>query len=597
MKNTLGYIRHICAVLLCVVLAAPGAGAQRQRNNIYLFDCTQSMQELGIWDAAKTALGRTVDVQAAQPEALFTVIPFQGTVHPAFSFDAAGRAKYQGEIEKACDKYITNRTNTNIVDALQAGFDRCRPELDNRVYLLTDGTDNVKKTPAVVALINKWCASHVNARLFYVTLDEKAVDPAIRAAIDACDDAFMVNCHKGVIPQIADITPNEIYANTLELDAIHRILFSEPGDYALSLRCSDPFFTPVLEGTGAGGQLLRVKISPRDASLPIEELNALLADATDAQGNYCFTFDVLTSDPRALAIANPTVEVTVSNRRPRKLSLAALGSDETVIKPGSESHPAFLFSAEKLPDVVEIDLAPEFNDAAAAAGSAAAFTLAPAHGQPLDFDVLFNGTPVGAGESFTLEPGKPGRLAIVFAPEAQTGKRYFELKCCGTHLLEMLNDAPADRPAALGLRTSYSRNWNPLATVLFWLGVALLAALVLWFAVLRRIFYPRFTISSVEFTGPGSYYVRKKVKGYRKLVLTSRRYNQGLLSRLFTGPVLAVRAEEWAPEINIEPGRKRTARVVDTKGWDFVPGRTLKRFETYELINSASGAKSKLTVE
>ena len=583
-------------ILLMLGTMAPGALAQRQRNYIYLFDCTQSMQTLGIWEPAKSALQRTVDVQLPQPDAQFAVIPFQHVAYPAFAFDASTYAKQREPLLKAVDGYIATKTNTNIVDALQAGFDRCRPEMDNRVYLLTDGDDNVKKTPAVVALIRKWCASHTNTRLFYVTLDAAADKPEIRDACDACDDAFMVNCHCGVIPQIADITPSEIYANTLELDATHRIAFSEPGRYALQARCADPYFTAEIEGGCADAQQMRVRLGMRH-EMGVDSLNALLDGATDADGNYAFTFDIVPPDAKGLTIANPTVEVVMSNFRQRKLDLALDIMDETVVKPGSYSYPAFLFSAARPADAIEIDLAPAFNDAAAEAGSAAAFKLEPANGQSADYTLLYNGEPVGADERITVGPGKPAVLSIVFEPEAATGKRYFKLRCADTHLLERLNGTPASLSTEWALRTHYERRWNPLATGCFWAGVVLLGLLVLWFAVLRRMFFPKFAISALEFAGPGTYYVRKRVKAYRMVCLSSQRHTQSLLSRIFTGKILFVRDEVWQPELTIVPGRKKTARAVARKGWDFTPSRTLKRHETYELTNSTTNEKSTLTVE
>ena len=91
--------------------------------------------------------------------------------------------------------------------------------------------------------------------------------------------------------------------------------------------------------------------------------------------------------------------------------------------------------------------------------------------------------------------------------------------------------------------------------------------------------------------------MRKRVKAYRMVCLSSQRHTQSLLSRIFTGKILFVRDEVWQPELTIVPGRKKTARAVARKGWDFTPSRTLKRHETYELTNSTTNEKSTLTVE
>ncbi|MDE6160878.1 MAG: hypothetical protein K2F77_04390 [Muribaculaceae bacterium] len=76
------YLLHLVATLICIAMTAPVATGQRQRNYIYLFDCTQSMQTLGIWDAAKT----------------------------------------KGEMFGKFDEYIKTRTNTSIYDAPHFAF-------------------------------------------------------------------------------------------------------------------------------------------------------------------------------------------------------------------------------------------------------------------------------------------------------------------------------------------------------------------------------------------------------------------------------------------------------------------------------------------
>lgn len=591
------YLLHLVATLICIAMTAPAATGQRQRNYIYLFDCTQSMQTLGIWDAAKTALDRTVGVQLAVPEAQFSVIPFQGKNHPAFAFDAESYAKTKGEMFGKFDEYIKARTNTSIYDALNEAFSRCRPEMDNRVYLLTDGTDNVRKTPAVVDLINRWCASHNNTRLFYVTLDDAAVDPDIRAAIDACRDAFMVNCHNGVIPQIADYTTTTLYANTLELPADRRLNFSEPGSYDLTARCADPFFDVTLPSGGARDQIVDVRISMRQP-MSIEELNSALDGYTDTEGNYEFEFEVVPANADALSIVNPRVTVVMSNRRQRMAELRALAGPggETRINPEATSYPAFLWSPAKRADALVVNLDAVFNDAARDAGSAVAFKVVPAHGEA-DYTLLFNDEPVGTDSTITLHAGMPAQLAVQFDDEAATGKRYIVLDICGKREVDLLDGCPPEEYQAQTLRLRYDREWNPLATIFFWAGIVLLAAMVLWFAVLRRIFYPKFRVGAIEVTGPGSYYVRKRVRPYRRVCFTSRAMSQSFVSKIFTGKILYVRDTVWSPALTLEPGNKQTVRALAQKGWDIVPSRTMRRHDTYELINTVSGDKAKITIQ
>lgn len=595
------WIKCILLFTIAAAMAAPATEAQRQRNYIYLFDCTQSMQQLGIWDAAKDALQSTIRMQEAHPEAQFSVIPFQGQNHKVYSFEAGQFDKYRSDILADCDKYIANLTNTNIVDALGGAFALCRPEMENNIYLLTDGTDNIKGTRAVVDAINRWCSNHNNTKLFYVTLDPKAVDKDIKAACDGCPDAYLVNCHNGVIPPIAYISPAVLYGSVTELDAVHTIVASESVQSPLTVRCDDTFFKAV--ATGGAGNAVQLRFESRHGITDTDSLNAMLAPYTDADGNYIFTIEAAASDPRSLIVANPTVTVVMSNRRQRRMNLVTAGYDEVILKPGADSYGAFLWSPAKDPQPVVMDLAPECNAAAQAAGSAATMRLLPAHGQDADFSVLFNGREPGPDGTFEVRAGKEALVEIVFEPGAATGKRYFRLQCTGTRELDVLNGVAVDGDddaldkASIDVRTTYTRHWNPLATLLFWLGVVILLALLLWFAVLRRIFFPRFAVAAIEITGPGSYYLRKKLKKYRELRLTARKERQGALSRLFTGPVLIVRDEAWNPGITLRPGSKRSVRATGRDGWEFVPSTVMRRNESYDVIKSSTGEKARFTIE
>lgn len=581
--------------LLSVILSLSlAASAQRQRNYIYLFDCTQSMEWSDIWQPAKTALDRTVNVQRMQPDASFTVIPFQGLVHPSFGFGSDGYLKVKPDMTEAFDGYIRTKTNTNIADALTEGLKQCSDEKDNRVYLLTDGTDNVKGPAEVCRIIDSWCASHTNTRFFYVTLAEEAVNPDIVAAINRCPDAFFVKCHNGVIPQLADLSQSRVYGSTLEPDRVYRIGFSEPGSYSLRADSSDPFFEPVIYGGKAENQSFELSLRLKH-DMSVAELNDLLAEYADADGNYVFTVRIQSGDS-GVTVVNPELTVVMSNRRQRSLDLLGGSTDELVVKPGARSHPAFLFSPAKNSDTVYVDLAPHFNKESGAS-TTATFRIADMKKKEKDYKILYNGHSVDDDGLIAVEPGVPAVVGVVFEPQAKTGKRYFSIVPASVSELELINGYPFEELPPLSFRTTYHRDWNPLATVLFWTGIVLLGALALWFIIFRPIFFPKFKVAALTFTGPGSYYVRKRVKKYRSVVLTSGKGNQSFFSRLFTGKILFVTAPHWTPELTITPGNKRTCRVTQNKKWDIVPSRTLKQHETYEFINNISGEKTGLTVE
>ena len=124
-----------------------------------------------------------------------------------------------------------------------------------------------------------------------------------------------------------------------------------------------------------------------------------------------------------------------------------------------------------------------------------------------------------------------------------------------------------------------------MAIVLFWIAIAIVAFLILWFLFLERMFYPRIKVSRVEFKGPGSYYQSQKIKGARKVVLTSQNKKQNSFSKLFTGEVKYARADHFSPEIEILPvaGKKKKVRVrnvgTNAPAWDIYPSSIFQQYE------------------
>ena len=88
--------------------------AQRERNYIYLLDCTKSMTGFNgspaIWESTKDYLRKELEKHA--PGTHLHVVPFQDKVLPAFSFEA-NNLNWK-KIESDLDEHAENITNTNI---------------------------------------------------------------------------------------------------------------------------------------------------------------------------------------------------------------------------------------------------------------------------------------------------------------------------------------------------------------------------------------------------------------------------------------------------------------------------------------------------
>lgn len=584
--SRLNVTKYWAALIIMMLTGVSIASAQREKNNIYLFDCTYSMKTNNLWQPAKVALNATVETQRAIPGSHFTVIPFEVTTFEPITFDSNGYGRKKAEIDKALESYINHHTYTNITAALKEGFRHVDPSKENKIYLLTDGQPDGGDTAEKVAqTIAEWCTSHRNCRLFYVALKNGVVNPVIRDAIAACEDAFIVECKDGVIPQIADICPGDVYTNLEELSVPREVTFSLPGDHEVVVNCNDSVFdVSVADGRSADGKISFV-ISPKDGR-SIESLHQ------DLHGeDYEFTVTVQSTDPDYF-IANPEVTVHVSDGIPAALTLAG-GADALLIS-GISWYDSFLWS-DAAPDITAvIDLTPVFSNGLE--NTSLMVKLVADEGSANDFSAWYNGSPVVNGSVLTMWPGGPAMLEVKFDHDAKTGKRYFDLIPYDFTMLDMINGQPAERYQGTQLLMDYDVTWNPLKTLLAWIIGLILAGLLIWFLFLRRMFFPAIKVGKVEFTGPGTYYGSKRIKGARKVVLTSRRKSQNILSRIFTGEIRYVRADHFSPEISILPagGKKKVKVRPEGRGddtWDVHPAGVFCAYEKGTLTHRSTNEK------
>lgn len=591
---------NICARLLAVVLAAftilPFASAQREKNNIFLFDCTNSMLKGGLWQPAKDALDATIMSQAATSEAQFIIIPFGDVPYGEMHFNNSDYVGKKGAINKCFDDNIRRARTTNISSVLTAAFAKCDPKKDNKIYLLTDGLPNGSDSPQKVSnLIQQWCGNHKNARLYYVALKNGVVPGEIQQVIDLCDDAYVVQCDGKAIPQISDIALPQIHANINELETPYILQFSE-SECGLKVHCDDPIFdAKIIDGRSVDGKI-GVQLRGRDGQ-DVAQLHQQLQQKIQPGGDYRFTIKITSDDPRYI-IANPEVSVFMADHIQSRLTLAD-GANELAAD-GASWHDSFLWSKASAPGEVKFDLAPKFKNVSAPE-TELELMLTPSEGENVDYQCYYNGRELGEDETFTVTPKSAAELRIVFNRDAKTGKRYFNLVNCGSKNLDIVNDAPISEFNGLTLRSKYSVRWNPLKTFLLWIAIAVLAVLVLWFLLLRRIIYPTIKVKKIEFAGPGTFYASYNVKGARKVVFTNKKQSQGVISRIFTGNIRYVRAEHFSPAIELLPsGSKKKVRLHSlNRGddtWIFTPGAILAPFDKIEMHHQGRNETAEISI-
>lgn len=586
-------LRSVVALLFVCILSAFG---QQEKTNIYLLDCTNSMIKQGLWEPAKATLAGTFAKQTANKSAEFVVIPFGDHTYESYTFKGAGyNDKLRSDMEQAFEKHIIEAKSTNISAALRAAFAQCRPGRQNNIYLLTDGLPNgVDNADKVARLIEEWCVVHGGNRLFYVGLTQGVVADIVKDAIDKCPGAYVAEVQGDAITDITDLGTLTIYANTMELDALHKISYSDPGVCPLRVVNDDPIFSVEVVGGASKDGIITVKLSPRTALTP-EALNEQLESEIDAERNYEFDFDILSRDPGNI-IVNPTVHVVMTDVLQTKLTL--MGGENEIAVGEASWYDSFLW-ADAAPDAeYTFTLDPAWENVQHPQ-TAIAIGIEAADDAERNFSAYVDGRELAEGETFVLTPNDNPEIRIVMNHDAPSGTHYFKLVNNGSAGVDLINGQPAGRVKELTARADYEQVWNPLKTFLMWLGIVLGALLILWFAVFKRMFYPTVKAAKIEMAGPGSYYISKKVKGVRKVVFTARRRSQNIFSRIFTGKVLYVKADHFTPEIEAVAGARKKVRFrssAGADGWIFTPAATLSPYDK-ATMNGPGGMKAEVSVQ
>ena len=579
-------MNHIKSILFFVLfLSTTSVIAQRERNYIYLLDCTKSMTGYGsgnpdIWDKTKDYLENELNNQTSGTT--LHVLPFQSNVLQGYHF--LSEDLDWPKIEKDLDEIVQNISNTNICAAWDAIDKYIDKHKDNYILLLTDGHDNVNGMDAVASKLRNWCGKHPNTYAFYVQLTKAAVDNRVAEAINICENEFVVDAsdatrNKG-IPVFGSFDKGLIiYANTLNLSKTHKIGFSSAGEYNAKAVCNDPYFdVKVVDGTIKNG-IVPIQIEARKE---ISEINSEIPEI------YDFTFDVKGSN---VDIINPTVRVRMTNKPERTLEMP---SDEANMGKATW-YDSFLFCGASEPEQLDLDLNTVFNGEAKKDGAIVEFSVTETDGAK-GFRLLHNGKPIENGRiTLSAKAGDKNILSIVYDKDAEEGTRYLTLKPVAKGNLDKINDQPVEE-YTLSVRSKYCEKWNPLKTILMWTGIILGAVLLLWFIVLKHILYPTIKVTTIQINEP--YFSKVKVKGARRVVFTNKIMHQSMINRLFTGRIEYKKNEVWTSPLAFEPGsKKRTLRVIRTKDYVFDPYTSvLKAPSDYTITNTNDNTIIKITI-
>ena len=190
-------------------------------------------------------------------------------------------------------------------------------------------------------------------------------------------------------------------------------------------------------------------------------------------------------------------------------------------------------------------------------------------------------------------------LTFEFSPNAPDGKHQGYLKLVN-HELDRLDSQPLTANQQVDVfqwTLNYDKRMNPLAKVLMWICILLVAFIFVWFALIKPIMYPRIRLSRLELSSKKGYYVNKRINGARKVVVSNSRNKQSFLNKLFTGEILYIVNEIWTSPWDLYPkGRKRVVKIN-------LHGKYMITPITSELVNygeyqlTSIGTKESITIK
>lgn len=530
-------------ILICLFMGTSTIYAQRQRNYVYIFDCTKSMDEPNnIWQPAKEFLKN--DLKQLDNNANVTVVLFHQDAAAPISFKA--KDLNWNDLENKCDQLIKQSKYTGICKAWDKGLQFIDSTRNNYFYLFTDGKENVikpKGTDAVCQRISQWCEkTSNNDYAFFVALPSKSLlnSPEIKKiqeAVKSCDRTYFIS---GPIAPFGSFDKTTFNQNCHSVRNIE-VGFSDYGSFDAKVICDDPNYSISLKNG---------KVENGKAVFEIKKKK-------EPSNNYQVYFKVV-ADSKDMHICNPDMYINIDTRNLRNLDFAQPnGSDGEYDAGETETYSDFLFFSGKETNRILVDLGAKFSEQAQKESCSIDMSVKVPNGCKL----FYNDNPIISSFSINSADAK-SVLSIEIPHNLPEDNFYLDIKGTSSNL-ETINSEDT-KTYSSKIHFIHNRSWHPIKTLLFWLSFIGIALLLLWFVVLKWIFYPRIRLSRIEFKCDElNYYENKRINSARKVVIGPKKYKQNWLNKLFTGKIVSIaNPQVWLSEWEITPkGRSKSAKL------------------------------------
>ncbi len=615
-------------ILMCAnCLPASAQNGTKEERHTYLWDVTLSMfgqrkgySQYDIYDEVVEKMTSNINaIQNEQTE--IVVIPFQEKHLEVWRTYATKQGK-QDIISRIKHYKNENVTGTNITEPLQYAISHVFTEdRIDIVKLLTDGVPN-RDTEALFRLLNGWCdmAEKKDVYGYYVMLTPDATSQELKRLLEQqCrfevvvsldfDKIFQVNGVQSAVINLKDDygkpkqLPFTVYGNSTTVPPAYRIRFKSE---------DNPYIR--IDESCALDSENRITLHPQYL-MPQAELHRLMPEISTMTVSMTADAD-MSKECEFVRLAQSEFTISVVNRPEKAVEIwvkdegRKANTRRNGINIGKIGQYDDLWFVHYTPDTLHTTLCFEFNEDAKELlrqpvrlqfayrdESDRLCTLTPDVAQ-----LYLNGMPLQDNIIAVDNQTEEADLGLVFNTKADNRTYNLHLRpASAAGDIDRINgtetSAYDDNTKILTLRAKKTHVMNPLAVALLWIGIILLALLLLWLLVLKTVFFPVFHISHVNLTGPEPYMSMLYVRGARQLVLTGRQRKQNFMSRLFTGKIIYEVNPLWASEVTIMPVDRKSVRFSPLKKTDYLIESTrLQSNQDYTIENIASRSKTTIRV-
>ncbi|MCM1505074.1 MAG: VWA domain-containing protein [Muribaculum sp.] len=588
----------LSVILTLTALSGFSQKQSRQRNTIYVLDCTGSMGGYNgapnIWEPTKKFLKSELEKEAREnPDARVVILPFQEKVLHPINVDLDHIA--WPNLENVLDNYLKRLTATNICDSWLEAEKHIDQTCDNYIVLMTDGHDNIggssneaQRIKKLTEIFSTFCGKYQNTKGFYVELTQAASLPLnIQNIIDLCDDLYKVDASSG-IPLFGCFSDNIININTRDLPVDINLGFSNSGTFATSLINTENPFVDISVKEGSINQGKAILHVESKFGKNIETLNRAISTST--------TSIPITVMSEEVNITNPNIDIVINTTPIRSLQLDTFinhNKSEENIRAVKRVKP-FLWLEGNSSDTIHFNLNPKFNSTAIGDSSFTLFQLK-SDRDISGLEIFYDGESLSTDSTIIIRPDGHGIIDVIIPRQEEDGEFKLYLTEIKSHNLDRINDNYPNN-FSFDICGGYSTSIS-VVEIVFWTVLSLaILFLILWFSIIRNKIYPKFKKGTITIASP--YFALIRLSGYRQVVFCSTAKKQGWFDKIWKGKILYHINPQWTSLATVTPSGRNMRFHCPSNNLISDPSPIWTRGSEYSVLNPQSPTtKIKISIQ